>query len=128
MQFTDLETWMLDNADMRIFRVWKYKKVFTPLEQEKKYCDQGVYENETADFMWLEEVVELDNGRVMFGFKDAYLAAEYDHGDIDFTPPIVYMMDGEFAMEHYPDDIKRVMEELGYSEDVDEDSEATNAD
>lgn len=117
MQFTDLETWMLDNADERIFRVWKYKKVFTPLEQDKKYFDQSMYENDTAEYMWLEEVIEFGNGRIMFGFKDAYTAAEYDAGEIDFEPPVEYMMDGEFAMTYYPGDLKKLSEEMGWTEE-----------
>lgn len=123
--YTDMETWMLDFADERVFRVWKYKKMFTPLEQDKKYFDQSTFENDVCKFMWLDEVVELPNGRIMFGFKDASTCAMHDHGEFDFEPPIEYMLDGEFAMEYHDGDLKRVYEELGY-DDFEEDEDTEN--
>ena len=129
MQFTDLETWMLDNADMRIFRVWKYKKVFTPLEQDRKYIDQSPYEEDVAKLVWLEEVIEFDNGRIMFGFKNAETAALYEIGESSVPASIEYMMDGEFSMEYWGNDKKRLFEELGLLDDEDtNESEPDEAD
>ena len=116
-QWTDLDTWMLDNSDERIFRVWKYKKVFTPLEQDKKYIDQSMFEDERAKFCWLDEVIEMGGRRFMFGFRHAELALMHAHGDLNSPAPIIYMMDGEFTMEYYENDLKKLLEELGYDDD-----------
>lgn len=114
MVYADMETWLHDFADERVVRVWKYKKSFTPLEQEKKYIDQSPYEEDVAKYCWLEEVVELDNGRVMFGFKDAEACAMRAYGELDCEPAIEYMLDGEFSMEYHEGDLQRMLGELGY--------------
>ena len=38
----------LEKNKDRIFRFWVYKRMFTPLEQEKMYLDQDVYEDTFA--------------------------------------------------------------------------------
>ena len=38
----DIWTWLQD-TEVRVLRYWVYKRVFTPLEQEKKYVDQSEY-------------------------------------------------------------------------------------
>lgn len=40
---TDLETWINDNKDI-IFRIARYKRIFTPYEQEKKFIDEDIFE------------------------------------------------------------------------------------
>ena len=40
----DIWTWLQD-TEVRVLRYWVYKRVFTPLEQEKKYVDQSEYED-----------------------------------------------------------------------------------
>lgn len=122
-QWTDLDTWMHDNSDERIFRVWRYKKVFTPLEQEKKYIDQSCYESDIAQFMWLDEVIEMGGGRFMFGFRDAEWAMQYAHGELDTPAPIEYFMDGEFVMQYFPSDFQRLLDELGYANNGSDDGE-----
>lgn len=116
-QWTDLDTWMHDNSDERIFRVWKYKRVFTPYEQDKKFIDESVYEDEECMYAWLDEVVEFGNGRVMFGFRDAVSCAMRENDDLSFEPQVIYMMDGEFTMEWYPSDLGKLKDELGYGTD-----------
>lgn len=127
-QWTDLDTWMCDNADERLFRVWKYKKVFTPYEMDKKFVDESPYEDDVCMYAWLDEVVEFENKRIMFGFRDATSAAMFEYGELEFEPNIVYMMDGEFSMEYYPGDLARLMEELGYADDDDDDEEDSRED
>lgn len=120
---TDMETWMHDFCDERIFRVWRYKKMFIPLEQDRKYIDQSIYENDECKYMWIEEVVEIPNGRILFGFKDVESALMRDHGDISFEPPIEYMLDGEFTMECYEHDLSKLSKELGYYDEEEDESE-----
>lgn len=44
LDITNIGTWLQDNKDVT-FRLLVYKKVYTPLEQEKKYSDESEYEN-----------------------------------------------------------------------------------
>ena len=41
---TDFETFLQDNSET-IFRYFKYKKVWTPYELDKKFSDESIYEN-----------------------------------------------------------------------------------
>lgn len=122
-QWTDLDTWMHDNADERIFRLWKYKKVFTPAEVAAKYSDESVYEDDICTYVWIEEVIEFENGKILFGFKDATQAMMYEHGETTYKPPIEYMFDGEFSLAYYPDDYEKLENELGYADYDEKDEE-----
>lgn len=108
-QITDLETWLLDNADERVFRLWRYKKIFTPLEQEKKYIDQSVYEDSFCEFVYIAEAVEFPDGKVMFGFQNA--DALWGNDDNDKEIPIEYLMWGDFKLEYHPADLERFKQE-----------------
>jgi len=83
--YGDFETFMHDDGDGRIFRMLVYKKIFTPLEQEKKYIDQGVYTDICYQDVVVKEVIPLgDNSEdLLIGFQylydyDDYGADEYD--------------------------------------------------
>lgn len=65
----DFWTFLRDTSD-RIFRYWVYKRVFTPLEQEKKYIDQSEYEDTCAHTGIIRECAELPNGDFLLGFSD----------------------------------------------------------
>ena len=41
---TDFDTFVLDNQD-KIFRYYKYVRVWTPFELDKKYSDESIFEN-----------------------------------------------------------------------------------
>jgi hypothetical protein len=69
---TDFETWLLDGSD-RIYRYLVYKKVWTPLEMDKKYSDESEYENAGHySFCKIEEAVELSPGSWMLGLREIY--------------------------------------------------------
>lgn len=62
---TDFETFFLDNQN-KIFRMYKYKKVWTPFELDKKYCDESVYENGGyAEFVYIRQAIELPDGDIL---------------------------------------------------------------
>ena len=79
MEFmTDWETFMLDFHDEKILRVYRYKKVFTPHEQDKKYIDERIMD-EIGDYM-LNSSIELPNGDLLVGMKRVYVNEEIiDH-------------------------------------------------
>lgn len=62
---TDFETFILDNQD-KIFRMYKYKRVWTPFELDKKYSDESVYENGGyAEFVYIRQAIELPDGDIL---------------------------------------------------------------
>lgn len=60
LDITDIGTWIKDNQE-KIFRVLIYKKVFTPLELDEKYIDQGEYTSNTYLFVKIIEGIEIPN-------------------------------------------------------------------
>lgn len=81
---TDFTTWLLDN-DGRIYRYWVYKRMFTPEEQDAKWSDQSVFEDEECNYGIIEEAVELPDGDILLGFRypteseDSYSAGYIDY-------------------------------------------------
>lgn len=70
---TDFETWLLDESDTRIFRYCIYKRVYTPLEQEKKYTDESEFEDGGMYTMAkIEEAIDMGNGNWMLGMREIY--------------------------------------------------------
>ena len=62
---TDMETFLLDNQD-KIFRYYKYKRVWTPFELDKKYSDESMFENGGyAEFVYVRQAIELPDGDVL---------------------------------------------------------------
>ena len=66
---TDMETWFSDNSD-RIYRFVVYKKLFTPYEQEHKFMDESQFEDTHFRFGFIEEAIELGNGKWLLGFRE----------------------------------------------------------
>lgn len=79
---TDLETWLIDYADETIFRLWVYKSIFTPYEQDKKYVDESIYEDSTAKLVKLVGCIEMPN------YEENIL--KFQDLDDDLTPTGTY--------------------------------------
>ena len=57
-----------------VFRLWQYKRMFTPYEQDEKFMDESQYVNTTADKVRILDVINLPDG-------DLLLATTYAYGD-----------------------------------------------
>ena len=57
-----------------IFRLWQYKRMFTPYEQEQKFSDESQYVNDECDHIRILDVITLPDG-------DLLLATTYAYGD-----------------------------------------------
>lgn len=70
--------------DGHIFRYWIYKKMFTPYEQEEKFIDETIYEDEHCSFGRIIEVSPLPDGDVLLAFQ---VDTNYEEGnkDIDYV-------------------------------------------
>lgn len=68
---TDLETFLHDYADNKIFRIFKYKRIFTPYEQDEKFSDESVFENGSYPiFAYIRNAIELPNGDVLLRLEE----------------------------------------------------------
>ena len=64
-----------------VFRIWEYKKMFTPYEQDEKFSDQSVYEDEIAQRVIIDNVIELPDGDLLLAVHDW----ECDYGSSMYT-------------------------------------------
>lgn len=60
LSITDIGTWISDNKD-KIYRVLIYKKMFTPLEVEKKYIDESEFTENSYTLVHIVEGIEVPN-------------------------------------------------------------------
>lgn len=58
----------LEKNKDRIFRFWVYKRIFTPLEMEQKYIDQGEFEECRAKLGIIREIIILPDDDLLLGF------------------------------------------------------------
>lgn len=73
----DMHTWLSDEAEDRVFRMWVFKRMFTPYEQDEKFSDESIYEDTTCKFVMIKEIIELADGDYLIGFQDADSDNEY---------------------------------------------------
>lgn len=68
---TDLETWLLDFNEEKVFKIHRRKDVFTPYEQTEKFIDETTWElvSESAKIV---EAIELPNKDMLLGFRDVW--------------------------------------------------------
>lgn len=66
-----IEAWLRDWGD-RLYHYLVYKKMFTPYEQQKAFCDESVYEDPHYTLCRIEEAVDLGNGDWLLGLRSVY--------------------------------------------------------
>ena len=87
----------------RLFRFWVYKRLFTPLEQEKKYIDECVYEDTHAHTGIIREVIVLPDNDLLLGF---YIPCCDTVDEEDEYKHIDYYKLSEIRMEYRPVDME----------------------
>lgn len=65
----DIWTFLHDTRG-RVFRYWVFKRMFTPLEADKKYIDQSEFVDSHASFGIIRECVPLPDNDILIGFQD----------------------------------------------------------
>nr|DAL50722.1 MAG TPA_asm: hypothetical protein [Caudoviricetes sp.] len=79
----------------KVVRMWKYKRMFTPLEQEKKWPDQSEFIDDICDYVFITGIFEV------FG-KVLIRSCPVDLADFDEDGNLVGCKYGEYD---YLDDI-----------------------
>lgn len=106
---TDFDTFILDNSN-KIFRYYKYKRVWTPFELDKKYSDESIFENGGyAEFVYIRQAIELPDGDILLKMEvtnnpdDDILYQDKDEDDILFK----YEKLSDIVLEEYVGDNTR---------------------
>ena len=81
MKVIDFETWLEENKN-NFFIISKYKKIFTPLELEKKYIDQSIYEDSKK--VKILGAIKMPNGDIILHLWEYYC------DDEDNLKPLVF--------------------------------------
>lgn len=102
---TDFETFVHDNSDT-IFRYFKYKKVWTPYELDKKYSDESMYENGGyAELAYIRQAIELPDGDILLKMEHTYEPDDmYDEPDEDHNTIYDYVKLSEISLEEFSKD------------------------
>jgi hypothetical protein len=93
----------LEKNKDRLFRFWVYKRMFTPLEQEKRYLDQDVYEDYHAHTGIIKEAIVLPDNDLLLGF---YIIAGTTSEEEDPYRHLEYYKLSEIRMEYRPVDME----------------------
>ena len=74
MQYNSFAEYLKSLPPNTIFRLWQYKRMFTPYEQEQKFSDESEYVNVECDHVRIRDVITLPDG-------DLLLATTYAWGE-----------------------------------------------
>ena len=88
-------------SEERVFRMWVFKKMFTPYEQDKKFSDESVYVDDICKYVMIKELIELPDGDLLIGFQDADSNIEY----------LEYLKLSEIRLDYRPEDKERLEDE-----------------
>ena len=88
-------------SEERVFRMWVFKKMFTPYEQDEKFSDESVYVDDTCKFVMIKELIELPDGDLLIGFQDADSDNLY----------LEYYKLSEIRLDYRPEDKERLEDE-----------------
>ena len=100
----DIHTWLSDVGEERVFRMWVFKKMFTPYEQDEKFSDESVYVDDVCKHVMIKELIELPDGDLLIGFQDA------DDADSDNLYLEYYKL-SEIRLDYRPEDKERLEDE-----------------
>ena len=100
--YSDFFSFLERNKD-RIFRFWVYKRLFTPLEQEQKYIDQGEFEDYHAQTGIIKEAIILPDNDLLLGF---YIILDTTVDEVDEHRHLQYYKLSEIRMEYRPVDME----------------------
>ena len=110
---TDIDTFIQDNAQ-KIFRYCKYKKVFTPYEQDNKFIDESIFEDGGyVNFGYIRQGIELPDGDVLLKIEDTEAPDDLDEDDIENSAEdkfrkFVYIKLSDISLEEYDSDNRKI--------------------
>lgn len=77
MQYNSFSEYLKSLSENTIFRMWEYKRMFTPYEQEQKFSDESLYVNDECDYVRILDVITLPDGDLLLATTYAYGEGSY---------------------------------------------------
>lgn len=77
MQYNSFAEYLQSLPPDTVFRIWQYKRMFTPYEQEEKFSDESQYVDDECDYIRILDVITLPDG-------DLLLATTYAWGESSY--------------------------------------------
>jgi hypothetical protein len=77
-EYKNITEWLKD-YEHKVFRMWKYKKMFTPYEMEQKFVDESVYESDACEYIIITKIIPISNDDYLLGY---ILADGYNYSEI----------------------------------------------
>lgn len=77
MQYNSFSEYLKSLPENTIFRMWEYKRMFTPYEQEQKFLDESLYVNDECDYVRILDVITLPDGDLLLATTYAYGEGSY---------------------------------------------------
>ena len=77
-EYKNITEWLKD-YEHKVFRMWKYKKMFTPYEIEQKFVDESVYESDVCAYIIITKIIPISNDDCLIGY---ILVDGYSYNDI----------------------------------------------
>lgn len=72
MQYNSFAEYLKSLPPNTVFRIWEYKRMFTPYEQAEKFSDESLYVSDECDFVKICDVINLPDGDLFLATADAY--------------------------------------------------------
>lgn len=69
MNVMDLNGW-IEKYKNTIFRMFEYKKIWTPYEMDQKFMDESEFKNDHSTLVKVKEAVTLPNGEILLKLRD----------------------------------------------------------
>lgn len=77
MQYNSFSEYLKSLPKNTIFRMWEYKRMFTPYEQKQKFSDESLYVNDECDYVRILDVITLPDGDLLLATTYAYGEGSY---------------------------------------------------
>lgn len=92
----EFETYVKQNIN-KIYRLYKYKRVYTPYEIDKKFSDESIFEN--GDYATMVKIVDM----YKLPDNDLYIKFKIVDDDLD-TEMYLYEKLSDIKLEEYTKD------------------------
>lgn len=79
MQYNSFGKYLATFPPDTIFRMWEYKRMFTPYEQEEKFSDESLYVNTECEFIYIKDVITLPDGDLLLAVSPIDLSAYVEY-------------------------------------------------
>lgn len=65
MNYNSFNDYLKSLPPNTVFRLWVYKRMFTPYEAENKFSDQSCFESDYCSHVCIKDVIELPDGDLL---------------------------------------------------------------